>query len=159
MNVCTDGIGPIWPDEDFTFEGWQDTRYCALTLTTDEGRTILGRGVARRDPHDKHNPTIGQQLALGRALEDAARRILKRANGEVKHAEDVAADRQKRREEQVQQDDEAFETPRGNEDTGWTPQSWIDEIHQFTDWRPRPAPWTELSTDLNDSGSFVPREP
>lgn len=46
-------------------------------------------GYARRDPRDKPNPHIAEELALGRAMQRAGERLEKRSHGMVKHHDDV----------------------------------------------------------------------
>jgi len=46
---------------------------------------------SHRDPIDKYNGEIGFDLALGRALQALGRKIEKRANGLVKHQDDIRA--------------------------------------------------------------------
>ena len=76
-----------------TIEGWQDKNYTGFSITNGDDK-VLGRGAAHRDPDDKFDADIGQQLALGRALESASRKILNRANGMVKHREDCKEQRE-----------------------------------------------------------------
>lgn len=78
-----------------SLEGYQDKDYCAIALINDTTRKTMGRGVARRTPYDKHDPDLARELALGRALVSAGNRILKRANGRVKHADDVRRERER----------------------------------------------------------------
>lgn len=64
-------------------------------------------GTAKRAPGDKPDPEIATLLALGRALQSVGRQLENRANGYVKHADDIRADRQRRVEaEQVQPEPE-----------------------------------------------------
>lgn len=81
--------GAIWAETVVTFEGYQDKDYCAVAFLEERSQRVLGRGVARRTPHDKYDGEIARDLALGRALVNAGNRMLKRANGRVKHADDV----------------------------------------------------------------------
>ena len=85
LEISTMGTGSIWLRNPIQIEGYEDHHYTGVTVIVDaHGSEVLGRGCARRDPHDKYNAEIGRQLALGRALEDAGKRITKRANGLVK---------------------------------------------------------------------------
>ena len=59
---------------------------------------VVGNGVSRRHPDDKFNEQIGINLAVGRAFESLARRLLKRANGSVKSLDDAKADRARKAE-------------------------------------------------------------
>jgi hypothetical protein len=65
---------------------FQDDNYCSVTLAGPEWEAS---GNARRDPEDEPKYEIGFILALGRALENAGRKLQKRGNGLVKHADDV----------------------------------------------------------------------
>ena len=99
LDIHTHNTGVLWPETDITFEGFQDHHYTSITIVTDDGRTVLGRGTARRDPADRYKPEIGQQLALGRALVNAGNKILKQGNGLVNHNSWVAEERAKRKED------------------------------------------------------------
>lgn len=46
-------------------------------------------GVAKRDPKDRARKEIGYNLAFGRALENLGKKIEKKANGLVKHNDDM----------------------------------------------------------------------
>jgi hypothetical protein len=46
-------------------------------------------GEARRDPIDKNDAQLASDLALGRALEAIGKRLVKNANGRVKHNDDI----------------------------------------------------------------------
>ena len=89
------GEGPIWSDTDIGIAGWQDTKFTAVNITTDDGDIVLGHGVARLNPEDKFDPEIGQELAIARAFESVARRQMRRVNGAIKHAEDMARERKR----------------------------------------------------------------
>lgn len=52
------------------------------TLHTDRA-DIAGKGEAKRDPHDAEQPTIGDQIAVARALLDLADTLLKSAEAEI----------------------------------------------------------------------------
>jgi hypothetical protein len=58
-------------------------------------RIIVSTGVAKCDPSDKQSDEIGASLAIGRALETLGRKTVKRANGLVKHQDDVRAHKAK----------------------------------------------------------------
>ncbi len=49
--------------------------------------------TSKRDPRDKHDPEIGAELAVSRLLVRVARRMERRVNGKVRHADQVKADR------------------------------------------------------------------
>lgn len=53
------------------------------------GENFTVDGVAKRDPVDPFSEQIGANLALGRALERASRQLLRRADGLVKHNDDL----------------------------------------------------------------------
>lgn len=48
-----------------------------------DGQEMEFAGTSKRDPSDKHNPEVGQKLAIGRALSKAGRRLERQANGLV----------------------------------------------------------------------------
>ncbi len=78
---------PIEFDAVIDVRVFQDDNYCSVTLAGPEWKAS---GHARREPGDILKYEIGFLLALGRALENAGRKLQKRANGLVKHADDVA---------------------------------------------------------------------
>lgn len=63
-------------------ENGKDTHVRAV-LTTMNGMTIEGTGHARRNPHDRTMPEIGDELAAGRALLDLGHRLVQLANAEI----------------------------------------------------------------------------
>jgi hypothetical protein len=77
---------PIQFDAVIDVQVFQDNNYCSVTLSGPEWEAS---GNARRNPDDDPHDEIGFLLALGRALENAGRKLQKRANGLVKHADDV----------------------------------------------------------------------
>ena len=62
-----------WHAEVFLFEGGDQTVANAV-LTTDEGNVVRASGTARRNPHDVAVPEIGDEIAVGRALDSCPRR-------------------------------------------------------------------------------------
>lgn len=94
MKFTRHPTGSLWLNDPVEIEGWQDRNYCSVVITLG-GKQVLGKGVARRDPVDKERPELAQQLAFGRALEDAGRRISRRADGLVRHADYVAAEKRR----------------------------------------------------------------
>lgn len=60
-----------------------------LRVTVDN-QSVDVTGSAKRDPEDKPNASIGRLLAYGRALEVASKRLIRRANGYVEHAAQLA---------------------------------------------------------------------
>jgi Rv2632c-like len=68
-----------------------------VTLATFTLDDVTVAASARRDPHDKHNPDTGADLALARALGKMARRLERRGNGAVRHADWVREQRKARR--------------------------------------------------------------
>ncbi len=53
------------------------------------GKTYTGSGSAKRDPVDKADKRLGELLAYGRALDSLGRKIMREANGLVKHHDDL----------------------------------------------------------------------
>ncbi|MDG9701625.1 DUF1876 domain-containing protein [Streptomyces sp. DH37] len=47
------------------------------------GTAITGQGVARRNPHDRDIPEIGDELAAGRAMNDLAQKLLSVARSDI----------------------------------------------------------------------------
>jgi hypothetical protein len=82
--IVSPGVVSIVTDGDVTL----------ATFTLDD---VTVAASARRDPHDKHNPDTGADLALARALHKMARRLERRGNGAVRHADWVRAQRAERR--------------------------------------------------------------
>lgn len=54
-----------------------------------EGTTYSADGTSKRDPHDDDDPEIAELLAIGRALETLGLKLQKRANGLIKHNDDM----------------------------------------------------------------------
>lgn len=73
-----------WHVEIYLDEHDDDTR-AEARLATKEAMTI-GRGRARRNPHDSNVPEIGDELAAARALADLSHQLLDAA---VQDIEDV----------------------------------------------------------------------
>ncbi|WP_374205044.1 DUF1876 domain-containing protein [Streptomyces sp. TRM72054] len=63
-----------WTVQIYITEDGDDTRARAV-LSTGETSTVIGSGVARRNPIDRPVPEIGDELAASRALEDLAIRL------------------------------------------------------------------------------------
>ncbi len=59
---------------------------------------VVAQGTSRRNPADRHDPQVGRLLAYSRAYEQLAKKIARRANGLVKHKDDIAAIRPSQRE-------------------------------------------------------------
>lgn len=56
----------------------------------DPGEAIVStHATSLRHPQDRFDPTVGYNLALGRALENLGRKIQKKANGKIRHNEEV----------------------------------------------------------------------
>ncbi|HKE53035.1 MAG TPA: DUF1876 domain-containing protein [Actinomycetes bacterium] len=53
-----------------------DVTRAVAVLTTDDGRTFLGEGLARRNPQDTPAPRIGDELATARALSELTHKVL-----------------------------------------------------------------------------------
>jgi hypothetical protein len=64
------------------YDDWDDW----FKTTTD---FVTAIGQAKRSPEDKKCPEIGSYLAVGRALESAGQKFIRRGNGLVKHKEDM----------------------------------------------------------------------
>lgn len=52
-------------------------------LRTGDRTDLRGVGVARRNPHDREVPEIGDELAVARALDDLAQRLREAAAGDI----------------------------------------------------------------------------
>lgn len=52
-----------------------DETHARAVLATRATSTVIGKGVARRNPVDRPIPEIGDELAASRALEDLAIRL------------------------------------------------------------------------------------
>ncbi|MFB9466933.1 DUF1876 domain-containing protein [Streptomyces cinereospinus] len=63
-----------WTVQIYITEDGDDTRARAV-LTAGDMSSVVGRGVARRNPVDRPVPEIGDELAASRALEDLAVRL------------------------------------------------------------------------------------
>lgn len=72
-----------WDIEVFLFEHDDSTRAQAVLHTG--STTMSASGLARRNPHDRPVPEIGDELAVGRALNELARQLMSVA------ADDIAA--------------------------------------------------------------------
>lgn len=58
------------------------------------GEKFEADGTAKRDPQDEYNDEVAVLLAYGRAFEALSNKFLKRANGLIKHADDIRAYRE-----------------------------------------------------------------
>lgn len=63
-------------------------------LIGDQSQVLKHRGEAICDPGDVFDAQIGVRIATGRALEALANRLLRQAEGMVRHADDVAEARE-----------------------------------------------------------------
>lgn len=79
---------PDYHEEKFTMFCFQDHNYTSVVIV-DEEDNVLGQGEARRDPDDDVNLDIGATLATGRAFGDVARKLVRRGQGLVKHADNL----------------------------------------------------------------------
>lgn len=61
----------------------RDFTQAMAQLRTPDGRELLGRGQARRNPSDRPAPVIGEEVAGARALSDLAHELLEYAAGEI----------------------------------------------------------------------------
>jgi hypothetical protein len=57
-------------------------------LHTSDRTDVRGVGTARRNPHDREIPEIGDELAVSRALGDLARKLQEAAAGDIEQATD-----------------------------------------------------------------------
>ncbi|HEX6921225.1 MAG TPA: DUF1876 domain-containing protein [Actinomycetes bacterium] len=57
------------------------------SLTLESGETLRGHGEARRNPHDKDVPQIGDELAMARALSQLSHLLVETAAGEISSIE------------------------------------------------------------------------
>ncbi|MFI9155797.1 DUF1876 domain-containing protein [Streptomyces sp. NPDC053367] len=66
-----------WTVQIYITESGDDTQARAVLSTggTAESDSVIGRGIARRNPMDRPIPEIGDELAASRALEDLAIRL------------------------------------------------------------------------------------
>jgi Domain of unknown function (DUF1876) len=55
----------------------------ALLLRLPDGAELRGRGQAKRNPADKPQPRIGEEIAAARALSDLTHQLLDKAAGEI----------------------------------------------------------------------------
>jgi hypothetical protein len=69
--------------------------YENIPIDNDDGLVpvISGSGSAGREPGDKSDQSVGDDLALARSLRSLAARLERRANGKVRHAESCKAHR------------------------------------------------------------------
>lgn len=72
------------------------------TVAVAEMGGIQVAGSAKRDPCDRNDRDVGADLATARALRKLAGRLERRANGAVKQADYVRADRQRRQRDQAE---------------------------------------------------------
>ncbi|HEX2314724.1 MAG TPA: DUF1876 domain-containing protein [Thermomonospora sp.] len=56
-------------------------------LTTSTGTSLTGRGIARRNPRDADVPSIGDELAVSRALSELSHGLLDAAAQEISQIE------------------------------------------------------------------------
>jgi hypothetical protein len=59
--------------------------------------TVYASGTARRDPSDKNDPVTGILLAYSRALANLAKKLERKANGRIKHADFLRGQKQRPR--------------------------------------------------------------
>ncbi len=60
-------------------------------ITKIQGDVVVSSGSARRARGDDPNPELGYMIALSRALESLQRRVNRRAEGMVRHMDNIAA--------------------------------------------------------------------
>jgi hypothetical protein len=66
----------------------------ARVWATVEGDQVEAVGIAKRHPDDKANPRVAALIAYSRAVSNLSKRIEKRAAGAVKHADDMARNKE-----------------------------------------------------------------
>lgn len=83
-----DPYGPFDADAEVKTDilGTEDAVVAQVEVNIDFADRIVVRGVSRRDPDDRVNNEIGFKLALGRALRQAGRELLRDAQGLVREA-------------------------------------------------------------------------
>jgi len=69
---------------------------------------IVGEGVAKKSGKDRNDDYVGENLALGRALEHLTAKVMRRANGKVKHNDDMKQQRAERKAKREQGDHIVF---------------------------------------------------
>jgi hypothetical protein len=72
-----------WRVDVFVDEIDDRTTHAEARLFTDDETHLVGRGQARRDPHDRAVPEVGDEIAAGRALLDLAHALLGAAEADV----------------------------------------------------------------------------
>lgn len=82
------GVYVFYEDDDITL---------AIAQVLDGDDVLHAYGRADRDPVDKNDKDLGRLIAIGRAMEKLTKKINKRAEGYVKHNDDVRADQLKKR--------------------------------------------------------------
>ncbi|HTI20160.1 MAG TPA: DUF1876 domain-containing protein [Kutzneria sp.] len=71
-----------WHIEIYIDEHEDHTR-AEARLTTQDATVTIGRGRARRNPHDLNVPEIGDELAVARALADLGHQLVEAAVQDV----------------------------------------------------------------------------
>ncbi|CAM01724.1 uncharacterized protein DUF1876 [Saccharopolyspora erythraea NRRL 2338] len=70
----------IYLDED------EERTHAEARLHTRDATDLRGRGLAKRNPHDRDVPEIGAELAAARALFELAHHLLRAATEDVEQA-------------------------------------------------------------------------
>ncbi len=68
---------------ELTFEEDIDHTTATASVSTPGGQQLQGRGQARRNPHDRPVPRIGEEVAGARALSNLAHELLEYAAREI----------------------------------------------------------------------------
>ncbi|MGH3712860.1 MAG: DUF1876 domain-containing protein [Micromonosporaceae bacterium] len=68
---------------DLAFEEDADHTTATALVTTPAGQQLRGSGQARRNPHDRPVPRIGEEVAGARALSNLAHELLEYAAREI----------------------------------------------------------------------------
>lgn len=71
---------------DLYIDEHDDQTRAEARLHTHDKTDLRGKGLARRNPHDRNVPEIGAELAASRALSDLAHRLLDAAVADVEQA-------------------------------------------------------------------------
>jgi hypothetical protein len=91
-------------DIQFDVTGQANGDVMIITVQIDGDVSVEATGVAKRDPSDKHDAEVQYELALGRALTKAGEKLLKRARGGIRHADQMKANRLRNKESRLGKD-------------------------------------------------------
>lgn len=87
----TDAVPQFLGDSPLLVTDFVNSEVAVVILDVNIPGVFVGRvdGVSKRDPVDRPNDAVALKLAYGRAFEKLGRKVLKQANGLVKHADTV----------------------------------------------------------------------